>query len=67
MHVYFPSIPAIRFIDGLPTYSYYSYEQPTIAKKTIVWLECLIYMTVYHAKLSADCCCLIVHKSFMGV
>ena len=50
MHVYFSSIPAIRFIDGLPTYYYYySYEQPTIAKN-----YCLVGMLDIYEGLSCE-------------
>jgi hypothetical protein len=49
MQVYFSSIPAIRFIDGLPTYYYYSYEQPTIAKK-----YCLVGMLDIYDGLSCE-------------
>ena len=49
MHVYFSSIPAIRFLDGLPTYYYYSYEQPTIAKN-----YCLVGMLDIYEGLSCE-------------
>ena len=49
MQVYFPSIPAIRFIDDLPIYSYYSYEQPTIAKN-----YCLVGMLDIYEGLSCE-------------